>query len=79
MADAGKLSNLYILMMMMRMVKLMVMVLIRIMINMMMVVTMKMTVDDVCTNMKARPAPVELLIAVLQPAKHQIWQYRNKY
>ena len=26
-----------------------------------------MTDDDVCTNMEARPAPVELLVAVLQP------------
>ena len=26
-----------------------------------------MTDDDVCTNMEARPAPVELLVAILQP------------
>ena len=26
-----------------------------------------MTDDDVCTNMETRPAPVELLVAVLQP------------
>ena len=42
--------------------------------TMMMVVTtvvlVATMVDDVCTDMKARSAPVELLIAVLQPDKN---------
>ena len=47
-------------------------------VTMMMVVTTMMLVammmenvdDNMCTDMKARSAPVELLIAVLQPGKH---------
>ena len=36
----------------------------------MMMVLVATMVDNVCTDMKARSAPVELLIAVLQPGKN---------